>query len=152
MTIKSEGSGSVPACPYGHYVHYDNPTPTVLGLVEGPDNKFLLLKRAHEPFAGQWDCPSGFIEPEETAEQALAREIHEETGAEAYLVRFIGSFPSRYGEGGKPTLGFAYHCRVSQRDVAVSEESSEAGWWDLADLPDPAFADERAAVAAFRQL
>jgi len=50
------------------------------GAVIEKDNKVLLVKRNHEPFNGYWTLPGGHIDFGETAEQAVIREVKEETG------------------------------------------------------------------------
>jgi SAM-dependent methyltransferase len=50
------------------------------------ENNILLVKRNIEPFEGQWSLPGGFIEQDETVEEALTREIEEETGLKVKLI------------------------------------------------------------------
>jgi 8-oxo-dGTP diphosphatase len=57
------------------------PRPVVgVGAVVLDAGRVLLIKRAHEPLKGQWSLPGGGVELGETLEQAVAREVQEETG------------------------------------------------------------------------
>jgi 8-oxo-dGTP diphosphatase len=57
------------------------PRPVVgVGAVVIEAGRVLLIKRAHEPLKGQWSLPGGGVELGETLEQAIAREVREETG------------------------------------------------------------------------
>ena len=140
-----------PTCPLCGFVHYENPTPTVQGWIER-DGEYLALRRNEEPMKGEWNMPGGFVESGESGPEAMAREIREETGLEVAVDEAIGAYPSTYGSGAeaKPTLGLAYRCRVTGGELEVSDESQEAGWFALADFPEPAFADERRALAVLR--
>jgi 8-oxo-dGTP diphosphatase len=51
-----------------------------VGAVVLDRDRVLLIKRAHEPLKGQWSMPGGGVEVGETLEQAIAREVKEETG------------------------------------------------------------------------
>lgn len=52
-----------------------------VGVLIRPGNQFLLTTRPHgKPYAGYWEFPGGKLEPQETVEQALARELNEELG------------------------------------------------------------------------
>ena len=57
---------------------YLSPIPVVSCAVIR-DGHILLLKRAIEPYIGKWAFPAGHVEPNESAEQAIVREIKEET-------------------------------------------------------------------------
>ena len=64
---------------------YEYPRPAVSADVVVLDRrseqpKILLIQRLHEPFAGQWALPGGFLEMDENLESAAIRELQEETG------------------------------------------------------------------------
>jgi len=137
-----------PACPAGHYVHYDNPAVTTYAFIGDAEGRFLALRRAHEPCLGQWDLPGGFVNAGETPAESLLREIREETGLEAELLGVIGAYASVYGETGRHTVDIGFLARVQQTaNMLLSDEKSEAAWFALDDFPDPAFAGERAGLA-----
>jgi 8-oxo-dGTP diphosphatase len=57
-------------------------TPCVGAVVHDPDGRLLLIRRGHAPHAGSWSLPGGRVERGETPEQAVEREVREETGLE----------------------------------------------------------------------
>lgn len=141
-----------PTCPNDGWVHYENPTPTVQAWIER-DGEFLALRRAAEPLQGEWNMPGGFVEPGESGPEAIAREVHEETGLEIEVDGVIGIFASRYGRGEDAAAIFdvAFRCRLVGGEMQVSDESLEAGWFALDDFPQPAFEGEREALGALRE-
>ena len=77
-------------CPQCTRILYDNPVPVVTAVVlKGP--QVLLVKRGIEPRRGWWSLPSGFIEVGENAQEALVREILEETSVSIVKVRPLPS-------------------------------------------------------------
>jgi 8-oxo-dGTP diphosphatase len=140
-----------PACPSGHFVHYDNPPATVQAWIER-DRKYLILKRNQEPFRGQWDIPGGFVEMGESPLDAVVREVREETGLTVVATGVIGAFTSAYGTEGRHTVDIAYRCRIDHGEFELdTEEKADAAWVALADMPELAFAGERHALAALRE-
>jgi ADP-ribose pyrophosphatase YjhB (NUDIX family) len=77
------------------YVYFHDTAAAVAGIVE-IEGKVLLVKRAHEPKAGFYDLPGGFVDYKENLEQALVREIREECGIEVKNLRYFGSFANVY--------------------------------------------------------
>ena len=81
-------------CPGCGFILYRNPVPGVGVLVE-MEGGIVLIQRGEEPFAGWWALPAGYIETDESVEQAAVRECREETGLEVELLELfgVGSFP-----------------------------------------------------------
>ncbi|UCH70642.1 MAG: NUDIX hydrolase [Candidatus Bathyarchaeota archaeon] len=65
---------------------------TVAAIVEFPNGKILLVKRATVVFKGYWALPGGRVDAGENVEQALKRELEEETGLHVKIVRKIGEY------------------------------------------------------------
>jgi len=66
--------------------------PCVGAVIKDPAGRLLLIKRGHEPGAGLWSLPGGRIEPGETHQQALAREVLEETNLRVECRRLLGTY------------------------------------------------------------
>jgi ADP-ribose pyrophosphatase YjhB (NUDIX family) len=137
-------------CRGEHFVDYENPAITAFAFVER-DGCFLVLRRAQEPYRGQWELPGGFVEAGERPAESVTREVFEETGLHVEAPRIIGAYTSRYGDGGKWTVDVAFHCQASPGEVMVSAESMEAAWVSLDQIPPLAFAGERSAFEEFQQ-
>jgi len=67
-----------------------------VGVVIQVGDRLLLTRRLREPGAGLLDLPGGFIDPEESAEEGLRREVREELGLELDAVEYLFSFPNEY--------------------------------------------------------
>src|SRR5437899_1227295 len=89
------------ACTKCSFVNYRNPRPTVTALVMHK-SKLLLTKRGRAPFDGWWDLPRGFMHSGETPEQAVKRELIEETGLNIKINRLFGIYPGTYPSPTEP--------------------------------------------------
>ncbi|MFC4082349.1 NUDIX domain-containing protein [Amycolatopsis samaneae] len=97
-------------------------------VLHDDQGRLLLVKRAHEPDAGLWTIPGGKVEPGETDEQALVRELLEETGLEVTLRAHVGSVTrGRYDI-------HDYACEVVGGTLTPGDDAADARWADLADL------------------
>lgn len=65
---------------------------TATAIVEFPNNKILLVKRATVVFKGYWALPGGKVGPGETVEHTVVREVKEETGLDVEIVRRMGEY------------------------------------------------------------
>ncbi len=113
----------------------------------------LIGRRARDPHAGEWDVLGGFLEPFETPEQGLVRELREEIGVECAVGRFLGGFVDSYGANGDATLNLAYVCRIVDGEPRAADDVSELGWFAPDDLPPDdafAFANSVEILAAWR--
>ena len=109
------------------------------------DGSVLLGRRRDEPFAGWWALLGGFVEWDETAEAALARELREEAGLRVASARLLGVFsdPGRH-ERNAIALGYAVEAEGEPR---AGDDVGELRWWPLDALPELAF-DHAAILAA----
>lgn len=108
LTEREEGGRLRPACDNCGYVHYVNPVPGVGMLIE-MDGGVVLIQRGHPPHKGEWTLPSGFVEADESAEEAAIREAEEETGLKVEIIELanINSFPE-----GPPVSGIMIFYRM----------------------------------------
>lgn len=108
---------------------FPSPKP-VASCVVVRDGRLLLLRRAIEPAVGKWAFPAGFVEPGETAEQAIAREVLEETRLEV-RVSYLRSWARDLGRG-ESYLGLCFRGEiVSGDEVVLDHESLEHAWVPL---------------------
>jgi len=77
------------------FIYFHNVAAAVGAILEY-DDKIVLLKRAREPGKGKLDLPGGFVDPKESAEQALIREIKEELNINLNGSKYLGSYPNIY--------------------------------------------------------
>ena len=84
-----------------------------------------------------WELPGGNFMPGESPEQALLREIAEETGLQAEIVRHVGKYVRT---GFRPHAAQVFLCRVRGGDPRPSRETPRVAWWPLDRLPSTLFA------------
>ena len=75
---------------------YISPKPTVNALIFDKKDRLLFTKRAIDPEKGMLDLPGGFVDLNETLEEALMREIKEELNGKVKSLKYFDSFVSRY--------------------------------------------------------
>ena len=79
------------ACPKCPFIAYKNPS-VVAGTIPVLDGKIVLLRRGFPPAKGAWTFPAGFMETDETVEEAAVRETKEESGLDVKLDKLVGLF------------------------------------------------------------
>ena len=95
-------------------------------LIEG--NRVLLVRRGNPPFKGRFALPGGFVDGEESAEDALLRELAEETGLRGRIVGLVGlySAPGRDPRG--PTATAVYLVERAGGRLAAGDDAALAAF------------------------
>jgi ADP-ribose pyrophosphatase YjhB (NUDIX family) len=102
--------------------------------------EILLVERAGRPLQGYWSLPGGLLESGETLEQAVRREVREETGLRVEVVRFFEIFErvilDQRGRAEYHYLLIDYICRVAGGKLRPASDVSGAAWVRRARLGD----------------
>jgi NAD+ diphosphatase len=110
--------------------YFHNPAAAVVGLIER-NSDILFIQRAQEPGRGLLGLPGGFVDYGETLEQALGREIQEETGLTARHLEYFGSTFNEYlyGEITYLSTDAYYVCSVDHEcSLRCGDEVAAASW------------------------
>ena len=83
--------------------------------------RILLVKRAKEPYRGNWQLPGGKIEPMETAEEAAIREVKEETYLNLKNIRFIKEYNHYYPNLKTHFFYKAFIGEVGEKDETIDD-------------------------------
>jgi len=102
------------------------------------DGKLLLIRRAAEPFKGQWALPGGMIGADETAEDCLKREMKEETALEVEPVQFVGLYSDPKRDP-RTTISAAYLVKRISGELGAGDDAGEVAWFKLGSLPELCF-------------
>jgi len=135
-------------CPDCKAIHYENPKPTAT-LICPKKNSILLARRAVAPSKGEWGLPGGFMELNETLDEAACRELKEETNLEGEVVSILGTC-SHYGSIFGDILLIGLEVSISSWDhMKAGDDVSELQFFDIDNLPDLAFECHRKIVSFY---
>jgi 8-oxo-dGTP diphosphatase len=101
----------------------------------------LLVKRRHWPFEGMWAIPGGFVEPDESLEEAAMRELAEETGARDVYLEQLYTFGDPQRDPRMRVITVVYYAliRPDQLHMRAGDDASEARLFRAYDLPSLGF-------------
>ena len=132
-----------------------NARPTA-GVIVVDGGRFLAIRRARAPRAGQWALPGGFCDGWEHPADAAVREAREEVGAEVTLGDLVGMYVGDYDYQDErlPVLDCFFLATVANRAALALDpvEVSEMDWFALDAPPQLAFDTMRKAIADAKQL
>lgn len=115
----------------------DTPIPCAGAVVRDDRGRLLLVRRGQEPGLGQWSIPGGRVEPGESAAEAVAREVEEETGLRV-VVDALAGVVERPALGGGTYLIEDHYARVEPgRDphtIVAGSDAAEVGWFSVREV------------------
>ncbi len=99
----------------------------------------LLVRRGRPPYKGSWALPGGFVELNETVEEALRRELKEETGLAGEPAAIVGVFSGPHRDPRKPTATVAFLVRGRAGHPRGGSDAAAAEWVPIAQARPLAF-------------
>lgn len=123
-----EEAGHSRRCPDCGAQHFPRTDPAVIMLVAAGD-RCVLGKR---PGSKWWTVLAGFVEPGETLEAAVAREVKEEVGLSVTKVRYVGSQPWPF----PANIMLGFEAEANYAELAIDEELEDARWFTRQELKD----------------
>jgi 8-oxo-dGTP diphosphatase len=125
---------------------YEYPRPAVTAdiVILKPDNGqylVLLIERKHTPYEGMWALPGGFLDMDETLEEAALRELKEETGITGIPLEQFHTFSkvNRDPRHRTITTVFIGFANANTAAPEAGDDAAKAEWFDLQKLPPLAF-------------
>src|SRR5882672_2462647 len=136
---------------------YARPALTVDAVVFGLDDedlKVLLIRRDLEPFRGKWALPGGFVRVEESVEDAVRRELQEETGISQVFLEQLYTFGAVDRDPRERVVTVAYYALVKLSDhrVKAATDARDAQWFPAFKPPKLAFDHRQILDAALSRL
>jgi len=101
-------------CEACSFTYFHNVAAAAAAVLEY-EGKIIAIKRGQEPKKGMLDLPGGFLDPKETAEDGLKREIREELNIEIGDLKYLGSYPNIYKYKGVlyHTCDLFFHSKIN---------------------------------------
>ncbi|PHR97951.1 MAG: NUDIX hydrolase [Leeuwenhoekiella sp.] len=114
----------------------------------------LLIQRKYEPFKDQWALPGGFVLENESLENAVARELAEETGVSINYLEQLYTFgePGRDPRGHVLSVSYFGLIRPDAFSLTASTDASNVQWFAMESLPELAFDHKTIIELAFLRL
>ena len=121
---------------------YDRPSVTVDVVIFTLQNRelhVLLVRRKRWPHEGRWAIPGGFLNIDESLEQAARRELEEETGVRDIYLEQLYTFgdPKRDPRGRVISVAYIALVGADKQTLRASNESTEVRWFPVRRLPGP---------------
>lgn len=124
----------------GHVVYFD-PKVAAIALITR-DDRILLAQRANDPEKGKWGLPGGFVEFGEHPQEAVKREVLEETD----LTVNVGEVIDVFHTSGSTTITIAYRVDIVDGVPSAHDDVQAVGWFTRDTIPELCFVSTKSVV------
>lgn len=141
-----------PVCPACGFIVYLNPLVAAGVIAERQDGKIPLVLRGENPGKGLWGLPAGFMEIDETVEDAARRECLEETGLHVELRDLWGVWSYHHGPKQSAGVLVLFRARIVSGTAQAGSDSEQVEFFAHNEIPNEllAFETHREALARWR--
>lgn len=139
-----------PACPSCGLTVFADPKLAVVALIEREGKMVMGRRSRNSASPGMWSFPAGYVDRGERVEDALVREVREETGLAVTIEALLGL----YSETGNIVVLAVYVATVDGGTMAPADDLTELALFAFAAPPEPAFSHDPQIIAdwlAWRQ-
>jgi ADP-ribose pyrophosphatase YjhB (NUDIX family) len=121
------------ACRYCGFIHFSDPKVAVAALVSD-GARVLLVRRAAVPRIGFWALPAGYMDADELPEEAVVREVAEETGVTIRVLGLQGIAPLA-GWAERRGILLLYTAAPAAGKINAADDVSEVAWFSRGEIP-----------------
>jgi len=116
------------------------------------NGKIVLIKRKNEPFKGKWALPGGFVEFGEKVEDAVVREVKEETGVTTKIKDILGIYSDPKRDPRGHTVSIVFLLEIITGELIADDDAESVKFYDLNKLPKLSFDHDLIIKDAIRRL
>ena len=131
-------------------MHTNSPRVTVDGIILR-DKQILLIQRKSQPFKGNWALPGGFVDYGERTEDAVIREIFEETGLKTRVLSLVGVYSDPQRDPRGHTITVVYDLEIMGGTLQHGDDASDAQFFPLNTLPSLSFDHDKIIQDRFKE-
>ena len=123
------------------YPHFALTVDAVLFSKSDAGLNVLLIRRAHEPFKDRWAFPGGFVNIDEVADDAVHRELKEETCISNVSLKRFDIFDAIDRDPRERTVSVVYYGFIngSNEPIKAGDDAKDTQWFPINKLPELAF-------------
>lgn len=125
-------------CRYCGFIHFVEPKVAVAGVVttasDGHPPRILLVRRNANPRLGFWALPAGYMDADESPEEAVAREVAEEAGVTVRVLGLRGLAPMAGWQERRGVL-LLYTAEALTETAQAGDDVSDARWFTREEVP-----------------
>jgi len=110
------------------------PTLTVDAIIKVNDDKIVLVKRKNPPYKGWWALPGGIVEYGETVEEAVKREVGEETGLEIEIEKLVNVYSDPKRDPRGHFISICFLCRKTGGTLRAATDAANVSTFSLKEV------------------